>query len=252
NGTPSSTYTCHGGSIPGGLYRSVEVAGVCTLDAGSVSVAGPVTVDTGAGLIAAFGGSNLVVRGNLVVQPHGNLILGCEPEAFKCLNDPDVNDDSAPGTLLTEDVIFGRLIGYGADTMLVHHNTIARGVASLGGGGGVTCDNFPLGPDGPPAYTTYEDNTIGGAAEIIGVQTCWIGFIRNTVQRTVTFVANETFDPDGNEVVSNTIGRNLVCNGNTPAAQIGDSSGSPNSVGGRATGECKALVGSSSSVSPLV
>jgi hypothetical protein len=52
-------YTCHGGSIPAGVYRSLQVAGPCSLDAGNVTVNGEVTVLKGGALIAAFGGSNL-------------------------------------------------------------------------------------------------------------------------------------------------------------------------------------------------
>jgi hypothetical protein len=50
--------------------------------------------------------------------------------------------------------------------------------------------------------------------------------------------------PDSNEVVSNTINGNLICLGNTPAAQIGHAAlegGGPNTVGGRKIGECAGL-----------
>jgi hypothetical protein len=33
----------------------------------------------------------------------------------------------------------------------------------------------------------------------------------------------------------------LICQGNSPAAQIGDSGGGPNIVGGNAIGECASL-----------
>lgn len=47
--------------------------------------------------------------------------------------------------------------------------------------------------------------------------------------------------PDSTEVVTNEISANLICRGNSPAAQIGDSEGSPNTVGGKKIGECAAL-----------
>jgi hypothetical protein len=47
---------------------------------------------------------------------------------------------------------------------------------------------------------------------------------------------------DGNEVQTNTIGGNLDCSKNSPKPQEGDSGGSPNVVGGHATGQCSDLV----------
>ena len=47
---------------------------------------------------------------------------------------------------------------------------------------------------------------------------------------------------DSTEIVSNVIGGNLICHGNTPPAQIGDAildeGNGPNTVGGNAIGEC--------------
>jgi hypothetical protein len=73
------------------------------------------------------------------------------------------------------------------------------------GGGGVNCPTFPFGPNGPPAYSTYEDNAIGRNASVTGLRTCWLGFIRNAVARNVNFSDSRTAEPDGNEVVTNTI-----------------------------------------------
>ena len=118
---------------------------------------------------------------------------------------------------------------------------IGGNVTQSGGGGGVNCSTFPLGPDGPPAFSTYEDNSIGGNASVTGLRTCWLGFIRNAVTRNINFNDNVNFDPDGNEVVTNSAGSNLNCSGNSPAPQIGDSGGSPNTVHGKATGQCAVL-----------
>ena len=46
--------------------------------------------------------------------------------------------------------------------------------------------------------------------------------------------------PDSTEVVSNVITGNLTCLGNSPPAQIGDSGGSANTVGGMKLGQCAA------------
>jgi hypothetical protein len=229
---------CSGGSVAPGSYTSLTISGFCQVDAGDVHVSGNLTVAPGAGLLAAFGGSDITVGGNLRVRSGAILALGCEPVAFPCFNDPD----QQVGTLSTHHSLGGNLVATGALMVLAHNNTIGGRVVQTGGGGGVTCDNFPLGPDGPPAYTTYEDNTIAGGANVVGVHTCWMGFIRNTVSGTVVYNGNKLADPDANEVVTNTIGGNLVCNGNDPATQVGDSGGSPNNVHNRAVGQCAGLV----------
>jgi len=224
--------TCSGGSIAAGTYQTLTVTGVCSVNAGPVTVTKSVLVNPHAALIAAFGGSDLNVGDNLTVLPTGILVLGCEPEAFSCFNDPEAS---------TNDHVGGNLTAAWALMVLAHHNTIGGNVTQLGGGGGVNCSTFPLGPSGPPAYSTYEDNTIGGNASVTKMGTCWLGFIRNTVTRNVNFNGNITFDPDGNEVVTNSIGRDLNCTDNFPAAQFGDSAGTPNTVGGEATGQCEGL-----------
>ena len=225
--------TCQGGSVAPGTYSSLNIAGFCSVDSGAVTVLNNLTVLPGGGLNAAFGGSDLSVGRNLDVQDNGILALGCEPEAFSCFNDP---------SMTTNDSVGGNLTGAGALMMLVHHNTIGGNVTQSGGGGGVTCDTQPLGPKGPPAYSTYEDNVIGRNASVTGLQTCWLGFIRNNVSGNVNFNNNVDFLSDGNEVVTNTVGRNLNCSGNSPAPHVGDSLGSLNSVSGRATGQCASLV----------
>lgn len=227
-------YTCQGGSIPGGSYSSVVVSGFCQIDSGTVTVTGNFSVAAGAGLLAAFGGSDLHVGMNLTVGAGAIIALGCEPEAFVCFNDPD----QSVGTLSTHDTVGKNFSATGALMVLAHNNRIGGNATQSGGGGGVSCGNFPLGPDGPPAYSTWEDNWIGRNASITGVQTCWMGFIRNHVANNAIYSDNILADPDGNEVVTNVIGRNLNCTGNDPSPQRGDSDGDANIVGGKATGQC--------------
>jgi hypothetical protein len=88
--------TCSGGSIASGVYKNLNIAGVCTVDAGSVTVKHDLTVLPGGSLVAVTGGfgafpapSNITVGGNLDVQEGGLLNLGCEPIHFICANDPD-------------------------------------------------------------------------------------------------------------------------------------------------------------------
>jgi hypothetical protein len=231
------SFTCTGGSIPAGTYASLTIAGPCALDSGSVSVVGNATVASGGELLAAFGGSDLTVGRNLSVLNNGILVLGCEPEAFTCFNDPD----QVVGTLSTNDRIGGNLTSTGALAVLVHHSAVTHNVVQSGGGGGVNCHpQDALG--GAPFYATYEDVSIGGNAVITGFRSCWAGFIRNTVGGNVIYNNNVTFDPDGNEIVTNTIAGTLACAANSPKPQVGDSFGSPN-VAARATGQCKDLVG---------
>ena len=226
--------TCHGGSVPAGTYSRLTIAGFCMLDQGNVRVTGNVVLAPEAALNAGFGGSNLTVGHSVKVGQDAILVLGCEPEAFICFNDPDQTN----GTLATHDRVGRNLVGDGALMMLIHNNRIGRNVVQSGGGGGDTCDNFPLGPDGPPAYSTYEDNTIGRNAAIDGLTTCWTGFIRNHVAGNVIYNNVVDNDPDGNEITSNVIGRNLNCSGDDPKPQFGDSSGVANIVGGRQNGQC--------------
>src|SRR5581483_1515339 len=99
----STSSTCSGGSIAPGTYTSLVISGVCTLDAGSVVVRHTLTVQPNAALLAAFGGGpTLTVGGNLYVRTNGVLVLGCEPEAFVCLNDPD----QTVGTLSSKEIVF--------------------------------------------------------------------------------------------------------------------------------------------------
>jgi hypothetical protein len=57
----------------------------------------------------------------------------------------------------------------------------------------------------------------------------------------VNFTNNATADPDGNEVVTNTLRGNLNCSGNNPAPQVGDSQKATN-IAARGTGQCVGLV----------
>jgi hypothetical protein len=123
--------------------------------------------------------------------------------------------------------------------MVVLHGNVIKGSVSLTGGGpGLTCAPLPF---GPPAYSDFENNTISGSVTVTGYTSCWLGFIRNDVRGRVTFMDNQLLDPDANEYVSNTIHGNLVCSGNSPDPQIGDSEGNQNTVTGQKLGQCSGL-----------
>jgi hypothetical protein len=248
-GTPGPV-TCASGSggapgvLAGGTYSAVTVTGVCAVNAGQVIVTGNVTVQSGAALIAAFanndstggtGTSGITVQGNISVGSGATLLLGCEATHFACIDDPNQN---AP-TLNSSMTVQGSLLATGDLGVVVHVSTIGGDVVESNGGGGNTC--VPSGIFAQfhsPVYSDYEDNTIAGNLRVTGLTSCWIGAIRNTIGGSATF-ANTTFaDPDANENLANTIGGNLLCTGNSPAIQYGDSGSSPNIVGGFATGQC--------------
>ncbi len=227
----ASRYTCMGGSIPGGSYGSVLVKGPCTVDAGTVTVAHQFIVGKSGELLAAFGSSNLRVAGSLVVRSKGILVLGCEPDAFPCLDDP---------TLTTNEWVGGDLLVRGALASIVHHTRIGHSLYQLNGGGGVNCDSQPA-LQGSPYYGTYEDVNVGGNVTIVGMHSCWLGLIRTHVAGSVFYSNNVMADPDANEVVTNVIGGDLVCTGNSPAPQVGDSTGNLNVVGHMALFQCAGL-----------
>ena len=227
---------CPGGPIPPGTYDSIDVSGFC-LVVGPVTVKHDVTVVGGGVLLALFGAGTLVVGGNMKVESGGSAAVGCEPEHFPCFDSPSG---------ITNDTIAGSVLADHAVLLLFHHDTIGKNVEEHSGGGGLTCASLPaFGPNGPPPYSTYEDDKIGGNASVTDLRTCWVGFFGNKVGGNVEWHNNQTLDPDGNEIASNTIQRNLDCSHNAPPPQIGDSiteGRGPNTVLGRNTGQCPPVV----------
>jgi hypothetical protein len=121
----------------------------------------------------------------------------------------------------------------------VHNSWFGRNIVQLGGGGGLTCK-----PQGvfkhfhSPVYSDYEDSWIGGSLVVKHLHSCWLGVIRNWIGHSAVVSHNKMKDPDANEVVTNVVHQNLICFGNRPKVQFGDSHGKPNRVGGHALGEC--------------
>ena len=113
-----------------------------------------------------------------------------------------------------------------------------------GGGGGVTCAPPPLFETDPqiagPAYGDFENNVIAGSLTVVGLKSCWFGALRNQIGNSFIYNFNTFADPDASENLSSTIGGSLICVGNSPAIQVGDSMASPNVVRGAAIGECAA------------
>ncbi|MGD0606388.1 MAG: hypothetical protein ABSA53_22740 [Streptosporangiaceae bacterium] len=258
-----------------GHYANVTVTGTCLVDAGNVNIAGNLIIAQNASLAADFGQddqtisgtSNLTVRGNLIVEKGGSALLGCYPLAvtlwfgppptlastpdFPC--DDDANPLTTP-TLSATEYIGGNLIAYEPLGVVVHNTTVRGNVIQYGGGNGTAFD--PVGifaayipggspaapgqidPPAPlPAYTDFSNVKAGGNLIVTGMDTSWYGIIRDTVRGSL-IDRNNTTAPDGNEMSDNTIHGNLICSGNNPAVEYGDSNGVPSEVGGIATGEC--------------
>lgn len=231
--------TCAGGSVAPGTYASLKITGFCTVDQGEVKVLHSVRVDENAGLIAAFGnGPQLAVGGSLYVESNALLVLGCEPEQFTCINDPD----QSVGTFAGKGTVYGSLVATDALAVIVHNAYVGHDLRIHEGGGGYNCDSQAA-LFGSPAYMTVEDTSVGGNLAVRDAQTCWLGVFRTTVGGRLTYHENSTFDPDGNEVNTNVVHGNLACSGDNPAAQVGDSGGFPNIAFGTASGECASLTG---------
>ena len=231
------------GVLSGTYYSDVIVQGVCAVNGGAANVHGNLVVSPGSALLAIFalndvagtGTSSLTVGRSIYVQNGGSLALGCEPNFSPCADDPN----QTGGTLTGSNHVYGDLVSAQPLGVLLHATTINGNVFEGGGGGGVNCT-----PTGiftlfqSPVFSDYEDNTIGGNLVINGLQTCWLGSLRNTVGGSVIDTNNTMADPDAGEVLQNTVRGNLVCLNNSPAVQFGDSGASPNVVGGYAIGQC--------------
>jgi hypothetical protein len=223
--------TCSGGTIAAGTYSSLKVTGVCSFGGGTVTVSHNLVVAPGAVLNdhSASPLTTVHVGGNVLVGKGGIVGLGTY--------NPAAPHDS---------VVDGNVIADQPLSLYISFTTIHGNLISHGGGGGVAGEfrNYPT-----------KDNTIDGNVVIQGWTGGWIGLIRNHVGGNVVFskntsVINGLVDPpvpgqvdsDSSEVMTNVIGRNLICQGNTPKAQVNpDDGGQPNTVGGHKIGECAGL-----------
>ena len=188
-------------------------------------------------------GQSLTVAGNLTIAPGACL------EAF-------VGSAAIGGNVkVGKGAVFG--LGYGPGSFYtVGGNVDANQPASLYLGGATVRGNVISNGGGDPNRNfPIKDNTIGGNLIVQGWSGLWIGMLRNHVGGNLIFSKNsgtQTGDeppfigvPDSSEIVSNVVGGNLICHGNTPAAQIGDAGlepgNGPNTVSGNKIGECAGL-----------
>lgn len=233
------TYVCSGGTpgsptvIPATGYGSVTVTGNCVFGPGTMTINGNLTVAAGAALNDHASGQAIVhITGNASVGKGGVLGLG---------------DYYPPDQSATVD---GSIIANQPLTLYIGGATVHGNVVSNGGGVLSTSAedfrNFP-----------FKDNTVDGNVIIQGWHGGWVGLIRNSVGGNVIVNNNVSMsteegpgiDSDSTEVMGSvlgpqTIGGNLICHGNVPAAQVnGGDGGLPNTVLGRAIGQCAGLAG---------
>ncbi len=248
-------YTCTSGPVPAGNYRSVLIAGICTMPSGHVNIWGDLTIAPGALLDAVTPGdptstpavpATVYVGGNVWVLRGAALLLGCSPN-ISC---------APPAAGITFDQVQGSLTAVGAQGVVLHDVSVGGDVSILGGGGGsvaASCaaqnpadpTNAALEPwsEDPalaftPVYTDFEDGSIGGSLRVIGLNTCWLGTLRNWIDGSASFVHGTFGDPDAMEIGNNLIWGNLGCWNNSPAPQWGDSGAAPDLVNGWAFGQC--------------
>jgi hypothetical protein len=248
------SHTCSGtfkapGELTGTLTGDVVVQGVCQVNAGPAVVNGDVRVEAGSVLAAVWalndqthsGTSSLTVNGDVLVGHRGVLLIGCIPQSSPCNDDPNPQSP----TLSSHEQISGNVISDHPLGDIVHNTAIGGSVTQTGGGGGINCN--PVGfftHLQSPAYTTYEDSTVGGDVTITGYQSCWQGVARVQVGNDLILTNNHLADPDAIEVVSNHVMGNLICRNNS---MVWDSSESahlfpripqPNTVDGQRSGQC--------------
>lgn len=255
--------TFHKPGILKGTYRNgVIVKGVCAVKAGKAHVFGTLTVIKGGALGAVFGRhhSALTVTGNLIVDKGGVAILGCKSNpngtGMACFDDPSMTHP----TLTSHERVTGDIIEQSPIGVIIHNSSVVGSVKETGGGGGLSCNPPKTGVFSKimsPAYSDLEDDTVGGNVRISRLHTCWLGLARDKVHGNVALVKNDLFDPDGIEVLANSVGKNLSCRGNAhPGGPPGtmpvwDSTEAnpnspgiyprvpePNTVGGTRSGQC--------------
>lgn len=145
----------------------------------------------------------------------------------------------------TGDVVNGSINASNALTLYIDWTAVHGNIVSNGGGDATMVDSAPGADDG--LVLPIKDNVVDGNVIVQGWAGAWAGLIRTQVGGNVIWSKNagarigDSGDLDSNEIATNTITGNLICNGNTPAAQLGDSGGSLNVVGGNALGECAGL-----------
>lgn len=212
-------HTCRHGKIRTGVYASLKVTGNCTVPNGAtVHVRGDVFVAHDA-VLNQVTQSSLNIRGDLTIRRHAIVGRGC-------------NDEVGCATE-TNDHIGGSLQSWRAKAVVIEQENVGGNVRIRRGGGSMDCSSTGL--LGGPFFATIHDSVIGGNV-VRKVHSCWFGLIRSHIGGNVKIGENRMGDPDAMEIITNVIAGNLSCFDNVPHAQVGDSGGAPNVVGGESAG----------------
>ena len=229
----AANLTCTGGDIVSGTYHNVTVTGVCTVpDGADVTILGNLRVAPGATFDAQTH-STVTIMKNVTAGPGSFFGLGCT-EAHPC-------NDGLPGT--QTDKVYGNVTLHQVFDAAINGDWIGGNLIANGGGAGL------LDPEQQFVPFSVKDDVVEGNVVVSGLTTVWFGVIRSQIGKNLIVMNVSLSDPDGNEIVANTIGRNLICSGNDPAPQFGDAveegppGYGPNSVGGQALGQCAGLAG---------
>jgi hypothetical protein len=248
--------TAQPGVLAGNYRSGVKIEGICTVSGGLTVVHGKLLITANSALVAAFalndltgkGSSRLTVLGGVAVRTGGTFILGCEPNFFPCADDPAA---STGGTLSSAGLVRGNINAQGALGVIVHDTTVDGGVNQNGGGGGVSCTVPTTGifsALGNPPYFDYEDTTIHGDVNVSGAHTCWMGLARDPISGSLTVSNNKLADPDGIEILANSVSGDLTCLGNSMTWDSSEAvfsqtglyprTAEPNTVTGTRSGQC--------------
>jgi hypothetical protein len=226
------SYTCTGGDIPSGSYASITVTGDCAVAPEAViEVSGNVMVSAGASLDAESAPSTITVGRNVVGVGGSSVALGCQP--------PSLTGNSAHPCTTS---------GYeeAHSDITVHGNVTVTGGSHVALNGITVDGNLTVVGGGSDGYWSIKNNMVGRNITVSGMTVAWIGVMFNQVGRNVTLlgvtVQDEHPGAPGMYIVRNNIAGNLVCNGITPGVSGGFIPGEVNTVGGKAVGQCAALV----------
>jgi hypothetical protein len=220
---------CTDGDIASGTYKNLKITGDCTVPEGAVvHVVHNLKVARGASFAADSAPSTVHIGGNVVARAGSFFGLGCT-RAHGC-EKGDTSHTSVGGNITLKYVFDAAINGV----------EVGGNVRSKGGGAGFVFDQGGFVP------FSIKDDIIHGNLVVRGLKTTWFGVIRTQVDGNVILKYIKNDDPDGNEIVHDTIGGNLICRGLSPAPQFGDADDDPSlpadypfsTVGGRAVGQC--------------
>lgn len=208
NAATASNGSCSGGNVPSGTYANFVVTGDCVVPAyGHVVIMGNLSIAPYASFDAnQWSTATVAIHGNVTAGRGSSFALGCT-EAHPCMADGGATRSGAD--YVGGDVVLNQVFNAAMNGIRIGGN-----LTSTGGGAGLYFPGFiPF---------SVKDDTIAGNVSISGLRTIWYGVIRTTIGGSLYLTNNAASDPDANEVVADTIGANLVCTGNYPAAQYGD------------------------------